>query len=77
MPRTARLWGCAYTCLDAAAQAAAVVAVGAPRDPRRLTQPTKSAASRVEARRTTGTIARDSGYVRHIARRTASMSGSR
>lgn len=59
-------------------QSAAAVAASAQRDPRRLLQPTVSAAKRVESRRTTGTIARDSGYVRHIApRRTSSFSGSR
>ena len=76
--RSVFLSACQHMCeCGVAAQAAAAVAVGAPRDPQRLTQPTKSTASRVEARRTTGTIARDSGYVRHISRRTASLSGSR
>ena len=50
-------------------------AVDTPRDFRRLIQPTVSHASRVEARRTTGTIARDSGYVRHIVSRRTTTAG--
>lgn len=39
------------------------------RDPGRLLQPTAATKKQVEARRTTGSMPRDSGYIRHVSRR--------